>query len=91
MTSKRPSSCPDVLQHIPDRRVFSMIRLRQNRSALLTARQSPRQTVNLYFNLASGPGAHERGPWDREPTFQDIADPLQHEMQEHGGRSSQSN
>ena len=51
----------------------------------------PDNTVNLYFNLSSGPGAEERGPWNREPTFQYVADPLQHEMQEHGGRSAQSN
>ena len=51
----------------------------------------PDETVNLYFNLSSGPGADERGPWNREPTFRYIADPLQHEMQEHGGRSKASN
>jgi Mn-containing catalase len=51
----------------------------------------PDETVNLYFNLSSGPGADERGPWNREPAFQYIADPLQHEMQEHGGRSKASN
>jgi Mn-containing catalase len=51
----------------------------------------PDDTVNLYFNLSSGPGADERGPWNREPTFQYVADPLQHEMQEHGERSKASN
>jgi manganese catalase len=51
----------------------------------------PDDTVNLYFNLSSDPGADERGPWNREPAFQYIADPLQHEMQEHGGRSRSSN
>jgi Mn-containing catalase len=51
----------------------------------------PDNTVNLYFNLSSGPGAEERGPWNREPTFQYVADPLQREMQEHGGQSRTSN
>jgi Mn-containing catalase len=52
----------------------------------------PDQTVNLYFNLSSGPGADQRGPWNSEPAFQYVADPLQHEMQEHGGgKSLQSN
>jgi Mn-containing catalase len=51
----------------------------------------PDDTVNLYFNLSSGPGADERGPWNREPTFQYVADPLQNAMQEHGGRTKGSN
>ncbi len=51
----------------------------------------PDNTVNLYFNLASGPGADQRGPWNSEPTFQYVADPLQHEMQQHGGKSAQTN
>ena len=51
----------------------------------------PDNTVNLYFNLASGPGADLRGPWNSEPAFQYVADPLKHEMQEHGGKSAQSN
>jgi Mn-containing catalase len=51
----------------------------------------PDDTVNLYFNLSSGPGADERGPWNREPAFQYVADPLQNAMQEHGGRTKGSN
>jgi len=52
----------------------------------------PDQTVNLYFNLSSGPGADQRGPWNSEPAFQYVANPLQHEMQEHGGgQPTQSN
>jgi Mn-containing catalase len=51
----------------------------------------PDNTVNLYFNLSSGPGADERGPWNREPAFQYVADPLQNVMQEHGGRTQGSN
>jgi Mn-containing catalase len=47
----------------------------------------PDDTVNLYFNFSSGPGADERGPWNREPTFQYVADPLQHEMQQRGGNA----
>ncbi|MBV8401116.1 MAG: manganese catalase family protein [Acetobacteraceae bacterium] len=51
----------------------------------------PDDTVNLYFNLSNGEGADLRGPWNKEPAFQYIADPLQHEMQEHGGHSAASN
>jgi Mn-containing catalase len=51
----------------------------------------PDNTVNLYFNLASGPGADQRGPWNSEPAFQYVADPLQREMQQHGGNSPASN
>lgn len=51
----------------------------------------PDDTVNLYFNLSSGPGADERGPWNREPAFQYVADPLQNAMQDHGGRTKGSN
>lgn len=51
----------------------------------------PDHTVNLYFNLSSGAGADLRGPWNSEPAFQYVADPLQHEMQEHGGNTAQSN
>ncbi len=51
----------------------------------------PDNTVNLYFNLASGPGADQRGPWNSEPAFQYVADPLQHEMQEHGNKPKQAN
>jgi len=51
----------------------------------------PDDTVNLYFNLSSGPGADQRGPWNSEPAFQYVSDPLQHEMQQHGGRSAASN
>lgn len=41
----------------------------------------PDETVNLYFNLSNGPDADQRGPWNSEPAFQYVADPLQHEMQ----------
>lgn len=47
----------------------------------------PDETVNLYFNLSGGPDADQRGPWNSEPAFQYVANPLQHEMQEHGGKS----
>ena len=46
----------------------------------------PDNSVNVYFNLSSGPGADLRGPWNSEPAFQYVADPLQHEQQEHAGR-----
>ena len=31
----------------------------------------------MYFNLSSGPGSDLRGPWNSEPAFQYVADPLQ--------------
>ncbi len=42
----------------------------------------PDETVNLYFNLSTngsapnGNGKDERGPWNSEPNFEYIADPL---------------
>ena len=41
----------------------------------------PDHTVNLYFNMSNGPDADQRGPWNSEPAFQYVADPLQHERQ----------
>jgi Mn-containing catalase len=38
----------------------------------------PDETVSLYYNLSTnGNGHDERGPWNSEPTFKYIADPLQ--------------
>ena len=37
----------------------------------------PDDTVNLYFNLSSGNGSDLRGPWNSEPAFQYVAEPLQ--------------
>ncbi len=37
----------------------------------------PDDTVNMYFNLSNGPGSDLRGPWNSEPAFQYVADPLQ--------------
>ncbi len=47
----------------------------------------PDETVNLYFNLSSNGkengmtpktnGSDERGPWNSEPTFEYIANPLE--------------
>jgi Mn-containing catalase len=51
----------------------------------------PDDSVNLYFNLSSGPDADQRGPWNSEPAFQYVADPLQHEMQQHAGNTPASN
>jgi Mn-containing catalase len=37
----------------------------------------PDDTVNVYYNLSSNmDGSDERGPWNSEPTFKYIADPL---------------
>ncbi|MGE0226297.1 MAG: manganese catalase family protein [Acetobacteraceae bacterium] len=51
----------------------------------------PDDTVNLYFNMSNGNGADLRGPWNSEPAFQYVANPLQHETQQHGGQSGASN
>lgn len=51
----------------------------------------PDDTVNVYFNLSNGPGSDLRGPWNSEPAFQYVTDPVRHETQEHGGRSPASN
>ncbi|WP_017718691.1 manganese catalase family protein [Kamptonema formosum] len=36
----------------------------------------PDETVDLYFNLSSNGQVDERGPWNSEPTFRYIADPM---------------
>jgi Mn-containing catalase len=37
----------------------------------------PDETVALYYNLSSnGDGKDERGPWNAEPDFRYVADPL---------------
>ncbi|MBV8614293.1 MAG: manganese catalase family protein [Acetobacteraceae bacterium] len=51
----------------------------------------PSKSVNLYFNLSSGTGADLRGPWNSEPAFQYVADPLQHLTQQQGGNNAASN
>ncbi len=45
----------------------------------------PDETVDLYFNLSAEPGAGERGPWNSEPAFRYIADPL-HDLPHMNGR-----
>jgi len=51
----------------------------------------PDNTVNLYFNMSNGPDADQRGPWNSEPAFQYVADPLQHELQQHASVPQYSN
>ena len=46
----------------------------------------PGPSVNVYFNMSSGPEADLRGPWNSEPAFQYVANPLEHEQQEHAGK-----
>jgi Mn-containing catalase len=46
----------------------------------------PDSSVNLYFNMSSGPGADLRGPWNSEPTFQYVANPMQYEEEHRQGR-----
>ncbi len=47
----------------------------------------PDSTVNLYFNLSNGQGSDLRGPWNAEPTFQYVSDPLKHVQQYDSGKS----
>jgi Mn-containing catalase len=35
----------------------------------------PDDTVNVYYNLSTGPGADQRGPWNREPAFRYVENP----------------
>ncbi len=39
----------------------------------------PDETVDLYFNLSSGEGKDERGPWNSDENFEYIADPTSHD------------
>lgn len=36
----------------------------------------PDETVDIYYNLSSNGASDERGPWNEEPTFRYIADPV---------------
>jgi Mn-containing catalase len=36
----------------------------------------PDETVDIYYNLSSNGSADERGPWNSEPTFRYVGDPL---------------
>lgn len=36
----------------------------------------PDETVDIYYNLSSNGGQDERGPWNSEPSFRYIADPV---------------
>jgi Mn-containing catalase len=36
----------------------------------------PDETVNIYYNMSSNGAADDRGPWNSEPKFKYIADPL---------------
>ncbi len=51
----------------------------------------PGPTVNLYFNLSSGPAADWRGPWNTEPAFRYVADPVQHLVAQQGDTSPGTN
>jgi Mn-containing catalase len=50
----------------------------------------PDDSVNVYFNMSSGPGADLRGPWNNEPTFQYVSDPLAHEKTRHSNQQGSS-
>ena len=45
----------------------------------------PDNTVDLYFNMSSDGSVNERGPWNEEPNFHYVADPLAHLQQRSGG------
>jgi Mn-containing catalase len=51
----------------------------------------PTSSVNLYFNLSSGTGADLRGPWNSEPAFQYVSDPLKQVQLHNGGTTGASN
>ena len=36
----------------------------------------PDETVDIYYNLSSNGKQDERGPWNSEPTFRCVADPV---------------
>ncbi len=36
----------------------------------------PDETVDIYYNLSSNGGKDERGPWNSEPNFRYVADPI---------------
>jgi Mn-containing catalase len=50
----------------------------------------PDHTVDLYFNTSNGPDADYRGPWNSEPAFKYIADPMQ-EVQKRFGHDNYAN
>ncbi len=45
---------------------------------------APDDTVKIYYNM-SGNGSDPRGPWNSEPNFQYVADPLKKETNSHPG------
>ncbi|MGO9392018.1 manganese catalase family protein [Rhodoblastus sp.] len=45
---------------------------------------TPDGTVDLFFHLHSGNGADTRGPWNSEPEFRYVADPLREIEQRRG-------
>ena len=78
----------DALRHLATREVshtkMFMIALESMHklSDPLFGDLKPDDTVNVYFNLSSGiNGADERGPWNSEPAFKYVANPLQREAQ----------
>ena len=46
----------------------------------------PDSSVNVYFNMSSGPGADLCGPWNSEPAFRYVANPMQYEEEHRQGR-----
>lgn len=49
----------------------------------------PDETVNIYFNMSSN-GVDPRGPWNSEPKFKYIANPLEYRPTEKAGKPASS-
>ena len=87
----------DALRHLATREVSHtqmFMEALKSQDALdkpLFGNLQPDDSVNLYFNMSNGPDADQRGPWNSEPAFQYVADPLKHEQQQHGKNPQYSN
>jgi Mn-containing catalase len=49
----------------------------------------PDETVNVYFNMSSN-GKDPRGPWNSEPNFRYVANPLEHRPTHEAGEQTSS-
>lgn len=65
--------------------------LRKRLDQPLFGNLKPDSTVNLYFNMSNGPGSDLRGPWNSEPAFQYVGDPLQAGRQRLGNQPQYAN
>jgi Mn-containing catalase len=51
---------------------------------------APDETVNVYFNMSSN-GKDSRGPWNSEPKFRYVANPLEHRPTHEAGKQEGPN